>query len=592
MKKGFTLVELLAVIVIIGIVFALAAVNISKVLDRATENQYAMVSTMVQEAAQMYVDTEKPVELDMIGGLYCVTLQNLYDRGLIDLPLINPKTNEAFETYTCVYVENGSEGLIFDFDRSDDDEDTIITSGLIVDLPMGDYKTGSTFNDRSGTGNNASSVGTTLVPDRFNTANKATSFDGVDDLLTFTLTPPSDNFTFSFWVKATTTHELDYQANTSTSGMVGQKYVIQPTAYASNVGAGIGVSYGTNGISVYEHSGLYLPAVTTFISSFSTDWAHVTISNYQRKSYIYINGKLVKVGLASNRPSTFAPTTIGGGSYGYFNGYIDDYKLYNRVLSATEVLHNYNVEKTTTTKSYIESSPFALLTKETTLTNLTKGGLIIDLGLGNYSCNRFFMDRTGNENFGLALNAVDEPGLTTDRKSRSNKASLFDGVNDSMWFFYPILTNTFTYSIWVKAVTTHEIDAQSNSSTTGASGQKYALYPDHNGVNAGTGLSVGTNGISVYEHGDAYLSPLLSQTVAIGTNWTQITIVYNNKTPSLYVNGVFSKTGLASLRTYVYSPANIGGGPYGYFNGSMDEYHLYNRVLTSEEIMQNYIAEL
>jgi hypothetical protein len=35
-----------------------------------------------------------------------------------------------------------------------------------------------------------------------------------------------------------------------------------------------------------------------------------------------------------------------GGNQGYFTGYIPNTQIYNRALSATEVLQNYNATKT------------------------------------------------------------------------------------------------------------------------------------------------------------------------------------------------------------------------------------------------------
>lgn len=118
MNKGFTLVELLAVLVIMAIVFSLTVVNIVKVLDESAIEQYNLSSIMVEDAAREYIISITPTELNIVGGTYCVTLQVLYDRGLIDLPLKNPMTNESFPNYTCVYVERMVSGNYYEFNRS------------------------------------------------------------------------------------------------------------------------------------------------------------------------------------------------------------------------------------------------------------------------------------------------------------------------------------------------------------------------------------------------------------------------------------------------------------------------------------------
>ena len=53
-EKGFTLVELLAVIVILGIIAAIAIPSIGKVIDKAEEGAEKSEITMVEDAARLY----------------------------------------------------------------------------------------------------------------------------------------------------------------------------------------------------------------------------------------------------------------------------------------------------------------------------------------------------------------------------------------------------------------------------------------------------------------------------------------------------------------------------------------------------------
>lgn len=103
---------------------------------------------------------------------------------------------------------------------------------------------------------------------------------------------------------------------------------------------------------------------------------------------------------------------------------------------------------------------------------------------------------------------------------------------------------------------------------------------------AGTGISVGTNGVSVYEHAAGYMPCLLSWEGAVN-GWTHIAVVYNDKTPYLYVNGVLVKTGLTSWKTDVYASNMVGSGIYGVMNGQFDEVRVWGRVRTQAEIMAN-----
>ena len=105
----------------------------------------------------------------------------------------------------------------------------------------------------------------------------------------------------------------------------------------------------------------------------------------------------------------------------------------------------------------------------------------------------------------------------------------------------------------------------------GTSGQHYVFETLHGMDNAGAGLSVGVNGISVYEHGSDYMSARAVYEGSIGTGWNHVIIVYENKQPFIYLNSVMVREGLTSQRNAVYPPHEIGGGQYGYFEGVIDD---------------------
>ena len=173
----------------------------------------------------------------------------------------------------------------------------------------------------------------------------------------------------------------------------------------------------------------------------------------------------------------------------------------------------------------------------------------------------------------------------------------------------PAFYDNFSFECWVNPTGTIVLASQATSGTQGTSGERYVLYPTWGGSNnsitgpsnpdAGAGLSVGTNGIAVYEHGASYLTPLLVWNGTV-SGWTHIAVVYTNKQPSLYINGVFVKTGLTSLKSRVYPSlgqwagnaynlsGGIGGGNYGYFNGQIDEFRLWNSSLPAATIFANY----
>jgi len=196
------------------------------------------------------------------------------------------------------------------------------------------------------------------------------------------------------------------------------------------------------------------------------------------------------------------------------------------------------------------------------------------------------------------------PG-TTYAPGEVGQAFAFDGVNGCvMNTSTPALTyiqNSFTIEFWANPQKGFIIPPQSPDYLNDA-GQSFAIFPDWGGTSgpAGVGVCVGTNGIAVMEHAYNYLPSLLSYTNALN-GWVHIAVVYVNKQPSLYVNGVWVQTGLASTRSYVYPSKTFGGsydtsaGPfnfeaYGPYQGLLDEISIYDRALSATEIQAIYAA--
>lgn len=156
------------------------------------------------------------------------------------------------------------------------------------------------------------------------------------------------------------------------------------------------------------------------------------------------------------------------------------------------------------------------------------------------------------------------------------KQSIFDSI-----------VNSFTYEFWVKPEATITINQPSIEGASGLRGQRYAIAAGHGegDDSAGVGVSVGSNGISVYEHDHNYLTPLLTYQCPI-YDWVHVAVVYKNKTPSLYINGSFVKEGLTSPKNRVY-PSGILGGlrPYGSFVGYLKDVLIWSYSKEQQQIV-------
>jgi hypothetical protein len=79
-------------------------------------------------------------------------------------------------------------------------------------------------------------------------------------------------------------------------------------------------------------------------------------------------------------------------------------------------------------------------------------------------------------------------------------------------------------------------------------------------------------GISVCEHAGFYMPPVLVWAGAVsGSGWTHVAVVLNNGVPSLYVNGIFRRTGLKGGHANVVPTFVIGSSIYGNCSLGVDE---------------------
>jgi len=179
----------------------------------------------------------------------------------------------------------------------------------------------------------------------------ALSFDGQDDYVNCghdaSITSIANNFTIAFWAKPLTEIYTDYEATGGASGVWGQRFATGPAhgnVYGGSEHAGVGISIGTNGVNVYEHSDGYLPALLAYSGSIS-DWNHIVLEYIDKTPHLFLNGELVRTGLTSPKtyvhPGFYDETGIGGMNYGYYYGYLADVRIYNRVLSQSEIQSIY-----------------------------------------------------------------------------------------------------------------------------------------------------------------------------------------------------------------------------------------------------------
>jgi hypothetical protein len=215
----------------------------------------------------------------------------------------------------------------------------IVTDGLILCLdaanPKSYSRSGTSWRDVSNNVNNFQLNNTT-----FNTANGGTfTFNGTNSYASLASNSifnfGTGDFSVSFWINSFGQNNLYPAIFSPSNGWYTNTFKISMVAGAiQNVG--------------FEHNG-----GSGFTSTFSlifNNWYHVVIFRSSGIFYMYINGILNRTTADSN-PVNFADgsTVIGGGNWdgvnSYFNGALNDFCVYNRALSQTEILQNYNTLK-------------------------------------------------------------------------------------------------------------------------------------------------------------------------------------------------------------------------------------------------------
>lgn len=238
----------------------------------------------------------------------------------------------------------------------------IVRNGLVLYLDASQNysypRSGTTWRDISGNNNN----GTLTNGPTFNSVNgESIVFDGTNDFSSF----PGNTFGYSpgttgeisleMWIYPTGpyTSFLSEPPTTNLAGVFGQSY------FNNSVGWGLGITT-LSGINFFvwqvRNFGSVVAVGSTTTSAFvNNNWYHVVGTiNRTTFSRLYING----VNLVSNAISSAAVAGLtitpnisdasigkGGGLPFYAGCRISIARIYNRALTATEVLQNYNATK-------------------------------------------------------------------------------------------------------------------------------------------------------------------------------------------------------------------------------------------------------
>ena len=218
------------------------------------------------------------------------------------------------------------------------------TNGLVGWWPFN-----GNANDESGNGNNGTVNGATLTADRNGNNNSAYSFDGVNDNIY--LSPFFDNnnsiqqeITYSYWINLT---DLPTSSNVYATFHF-DSYWKNKNASVSSTG-----NYGHGATNPNISYGISLDTINLTIDN----WYHIVYVFKPGSMELYLNGELINeksvpftyldyeqeiTGNSNGKNLIGSQSSVSNGDYRFYNGKIDDFGLWNKALSHSEIIDLYN----------------------------------------------------------------------------------------------------------------------------------------------------------------------------------------------------------------------------------------------------------
>ncbi len=439
---------------------------------------------------------------------------------------------------------------------------TTMPAGLVLALGF-DETSGTTALDRSASNQHGVVAGATRVPGK---VGGALQFDGLDDVVTVADSAALDlttGMTLSAWVNPSaftgweTVMLKERGAGALAYGLYAQD--------GGSLGGGFDAPAGTLHAGGSDHavrSPSALPLHT---------WTHLATTYDGTVQRIYVDGLL-----AATRTQTGSiavsngPFRIGGNNSWadeFFEGVIDEVRVYNRALSATEIATDMNMGALPAPTPPGEVPPPGI-------------GLVAAYSF-NEGSGTAITDVSGNGRNGTLRGAVFAAG-------KSGTALRFDGVDD--WVTVPDgvtgspldLTTGMTLSAWVHplAFTGWETILMKER---GAGAMAYALYAQDGGTSrGGVDAPAGTIRAGAGDQAVRGITALPRQA------WTHVATTYDGAIQQLYVNGILvasrAQTGSIAASN---GALRIGGNSSWadeFFNGLIDDVRVYNRALTGAQI--------
>jgi hypothetical protein len=511
-----------------------------------------------------------------------------------------------------------------------------------------DDTSGTTAADSSGYGNNGTINGgnnTTFTAGQYG---NAITFGGANTDATYVTLPSSlvDNMTtmtFTAWVKTSNTSEYTslFTAGPTTSSSATKYMMFQPHGTRFTITA--------NGGSAEQN-------ITPGGDLTANTWKHIAVTLSGSTGKLYIDGVLVAQNTNMTfKPSDLAPTTsgnfIGKSAWAqdkYLKGQVDDFRIYNRALSASEVTNVMNGQTVAT----VPTAPtgVAATAADYSSVNLSWSAVTGATGYNVYvadssavnaiytKANSDLITGTTFANLGLkanktyyyrvtAVNAVGESGVSA-TASAATTTNLQD-TNRIAWYKFDQTSGTAAVdssgygnsgttnggASWIAGNSGNAVDL---NGTNGYIALPAGIVSSANTatIAAWVNLDIVSNWMRIFDFGSGtstymHITPkngsngkirfairsngsseqIIDGQAALPTGgWHHVAVTLNGATGTLYVDGV--QVGQNTAMTL--KPSDLGATTQNwigrsqfsdpYLDGRVDDFRIYNRAISASEV--------
>ncbi len=293
-------------------------------------------------------------------------------------------------------------------------------------------------------------------------------------------------------------------------------------------------------------------------------WEHVVITRESNVDTAYLNG--VAGGVTHAGTAAMGIDRIGMRNTEYFNGEIDEVRIYDRDLSANEIE--------------------ALYKSGRAKINASQNNQLTDGLVGFWSFNGPDMDgneaydRSGQGNTGTltgTTRTIGKVGQALDFNGSTDYVNVPENNNDFD------ITNNITISTWVKLDDLDRVESVVCKEYLSDVDCVYQIRT----------YQSGNRFDFVFFNGTSYKHTIPDVSIIYSTNrWYHVAGTYDGNTRRLYMDGLLVKETIEAAGSILTTndPLRIGtetAAPW-YLKGSIDEVRIYNRALSAQEVQRLY----